>query len=154
MTKNTTFASRFGLALCVAAMISTSAFAEIRHSRGDWRQNHARGRQPYFAHGRVTRYERFGGVGYPYYDGACDGPVYTSGGLRGVVESVDERRGRLIVHDDVSGAFVTVVMRGDDRRLRDVRLGDVIDLSGDWTRTGVFEAHRVDAIDSQGSFYR
>lgn len=148
-------------------------------------------RQPYFAHGRVSRYERFGGgyrvwldgVAYPffipearfrlfprfsvgldirlggyynprgYYD-YYDGSSNTSGGVGGVVESVDLRRGRLIVHDDVSNAFVTVEMRDAGRRLDDVRLGDYIELSGDWTRTGVFVAYRLDSLDPQGGFYR
>ncbi|MEK6374781.1 MAG: hypothetical protein AABO58_19045 [Acidobacteriota bacterium] len=158
-----------------------------RYRSNDYRGN----RQPYFAHGRVSRYERFGGgyrvwlggMAYPffipearfrlfprfavgidirlggyynprgYYD-YYDGSSYTSGDVRGVVESVDLRRGRLIVHDDVSNAFVTVEMRDYERRLDDVRLGDYIELSGDWTRTGVFIAYRLDSLDPQGGFYR
>src|SRR5205823_1448773 len=93
---------------------------------------------------------------YDYYDGPYDGGYAsnTAGGLRGVVESVDVRRGQFIVHDDVSNAFVTVVMRGYDRRIYDLRLGDYVDLSGDWTRTGVFQAYRIDNVDGQGGFYR
>jgi hypothetical protein len=150
------------------------------------------GRQLYSFHGRVSRYERYGGgyrvwlggVSYPffipearfrlfprfavgldirlggyynprgYYD-HYDGASYnTTGGLRGQVESVDLRRGRLIVHDEVSNAFVTVEMRDYDRRLEDVRLGDYIELSGDWTRIGTFIAYRLDSLDPQGGFYR
>lgn len=157
------------------------------YSSHDYRGN----RQPYYAHGRVSRYERYGGgyrvwlggVPYPffipearfrlfprfavgldirlggyynpggYYD-YYDGAGYTSGGLRGRVESVDLRRGRLIVYDDVSNAFVTVEMRDYGRRLDDVRIGDYIELSGDWTRIGTFIAYRLDALDPQGGFYR
>jgi hypothetical protein len=157
----------------------------------DHRGNSSRYRQPYFAHGRVSRYERFGGgyrvwlggVPHPffipevhfrrfprfsigldirlggyynprgYYD-YYDGGAYTSAGLRGQVESVDLRRGTLLVHDDVANRFVTVEMRDTGRRLDDIRLGDYIELSGDWTRTGVFIAHRLDSLDPQGGFYR
>ena len=173
---------------------SSDSFRNDSH-RGvapSYRSHHDRGsRQPYFAHGRVSRYERFGGgyrvwlggVAVPffipeahfrrfprfsvgldlrlggyynprgYYD-YYDAPSYTTGGLRGQVESVDLRRGRLIVHDEVSNAFVTVEMRDDDRRLDDVRFGDYIELSGDWTRIGTFIAYRVDSLDPQGGFYR
>jgi len=163
-----------------------------RRSAPSYRSHDYRGsRQPYYAHGRVSRYERYGGgyrvwlggVPYPffipearfrlfprfsvgldirlggyynprgYYD-YYDGSSYTSGGLRGRVESVDLRRGRLIVYDDVSNAFVTVEMRDYERRLDDVRIGDYIELSGDWTRIGTFVAYRLDALDPQGGFYR
>ena len=70
-----------------------------------------------------------------------------------MVEAVDLRRGTLFVRDD-NGAFVRVVMRGYDRLADDVRIGDVIDLSGDWTRTGVFEAYRIENLNPRGSFYR
>jgi hypothetical protein len=175
---------------------SSESYRNNDYRGGSWNNNRShdyRGgsRQPYFAHGRVSRYERYGGgyrvwlggVAFPffipearfrlfprfsvgldirlggyynpggYYD-YYDGAGYTSGGVRGVVESVDLRRGRLIVHDDVSNAFVTVEMRDYGRQLDDVRLGDFVELSGDWTRTGVFVAYRVDSLDPQGGFYR
>ena len=83
---------------------------------------------------------------YDYYDGPA-GPVYTSGDLRGVVESVDYRRGTMVLRDDISGSFVTTVMRGDDPRLGRLRPGDYVTLSGDWNRSGIFEAYRVDDLD-------
>jgi hypothetical protein len=165
---------------------------ESHRSAPSYRSHDYRGnRQPYYAHGRVSRYERYGGgyrvwlggVPYPffipearfrlfprfavgldirlggyynprgYYD-YYDGSSYTSGGLRGQVESVDLRRGRLIVHDEISNAFVTVELRDYDRRLDDVRIGDYIELSGDWTRIGTFVAYRLDSLDPQGGFYR
>jgi hypothetical protein len=165
---------------------------DYRGHSSRYRSHHYRGsRQPYFAHGRVSRYERFGGgyrvwlggVAYPffipevhfrrfprfsvgldirlggyynprgYYD-YYDSSAYTSGGLRGRVESVNLRRGTLLVHDDVANRFVTVEMRDTGRRLDDIRLGDYIELSGDWTRTGVFIAYRLDSLDPQGGFYR
>jgi len=141
-------------------------------------------RQPYRAHGRVSRVSPYGsgfrvwigGAPYPffvprahfradrfrvgvvlnlggyynpggyydYYDGG-----YSAGTLRGVVESVDYRRGTFVIRNEASGSFVTVESR--DRR-RDVRPGDYVELSGDWTRGGVFAAYDVDLLDD--GYYR
>ncbi|MFL6247831.1 MAG: hypothetical protein ACJ74H_17535 [Thermoanaerobaculia bacterium] len=85
---------------------------------------------------------------YDYYDGYDDG-YYDSrtsrGELRGVVESVDYRRETFVVRNEASGSFVTVVMR--DRGRDPVRAGDYVELGGDWTRSGLFEAYRVDIVD-------
>ncbi|HSP13358.1 MAG TPA: hypothetical protein VLV78_01250 [Thermoanaerobaculia bacterium] len=79
--------------------------------------------------------------GYGYYDRA-----YTSGSVSGVVESIDYRRGTLVINDDISRQFVTVAMPRD-RRMDDVRPGDFIEFTGDWTRGGVFNAYRLDRVD-------
>ncbi|HYI12396.1 MAG TPA: hypothetical protein VEK57_25305 [Thermoanaerobaculia bacterium] len=76
---------------------------------------------------------------YDYYDGR------SSGDLRGVVESVDYRRDTFVVRNDASGSFVTVVMR--DRYPDNVRPGDYVEVTGDWTRAGVFRAYDVDRLD-------
>ena len=34
-----------------------------------------------------------------------------------------------------------------DRRMDDVRPGDYVEFSGDWTRGGVFNAYRLDRVD-------
>lgn len=85
---------------------------------------------------------------YDYYDGYDDG-YYDSrtsrGELQGVVESVDYRRETFVVRNEATGSFVTVVMR--DRGRDPVRAGDYVELGGDWTRNGLFEAYRVDIID-------
>ncbi len=81
-------------------------------------------------------YDRYG-----YYDNA-----YTSGAIHGVVESIDYRRGTLVLNDDISRQFVTVRMPRD-RRMDDVRPGDYLELSGAWTRRGVFEAYRLEEWD-------
>src|SRR5262249_59277911 len=55
----------------------------------------------------------------PYYDGYYSGygsPAYVAGELRGIVESVDYRRGTVLVRDTASDRIVNVVMRGDDPR--------------------------------------
>lgn len=97
---------------------------------------------------------------YDYYDtaypGAYVGVAPTSAGyLRGIVDNVDYRRGSMVVRDDTSGSFVTVMMRGGDPRFDSVRIGDSVDLSGDWVR-GYFEAFRVDRVDAgyDGNYYR
>jgi len=81
----------------------------------------------------------------PYYDGSV-GSV-SSGALRGVVETVDFRRGTFVIRDDISGNFVTVVMRGRDYDFGRLRAGDYVDVAGDWSRNGLFEAYRADLLD-------
>ena len=80
---------------------------------------------------------------YDYYDGYDRG--YSRGDLRGTVESVDYRRDTFVVRNDATGSFVTVAMR--DRGRNDVRQGDYVELSGDWTRSGIFQAYDVDILD-------
>lgn len=82
---------------------------------------------------RLGGYYNTGGY-YDYYDGA------SAGTLIGVVESVDYRRGTFVIRNDATGSFVTVVMTG---RSFDVRPGDYVRLSGDWTRSGVFQAYDI-----------
>jgi len=91
---------------------------------------------------------------YDYYDDAYYGgaPVYSAGSLRGVVETVDYRRGTFVLRDDASGSFVTVIMRGSDRRFDTLRPGDYVSVDGDFTRGGLFEAYSADLID--GGYYR
>jgi hypothetical protein len=81
---------------------------------------------------------------YDYYDGYRDGRGYSDGVLRGTVESVDYRRDTFVIRNDATGSFVTVVVR--DRR-DNVRPGDYVEISGDWTRSGVFQAYDVDRLD-------
>jgi hypothetical protein len=109
-----------------------------------------------FPHLRIGLSLRFGGYydplgyleAYDYYnDGYYGGGVYnegaySSGLLRGVVETVDYRRGTLVLRDDVSGSFVTALIR--DRRLETLRPGDYAEIAGDWTRAGVFEGLRLE----------
>ena len=105
-----------------------------------------------FPHLRVGLSLRFGGYydplgyleAYDYYNdgGYYGGGAYSSGLLRGVVETVDYRRGTLVLRDDVSGSFVTTLIR--DRRLETLRPGDYAEIAGDWTRSGVFEGLRLE----------
>lgn len=84
----------------------------------------------------------YGGYNDPYY---YDRGAYTSGVVHGVVESVDYRRGTIVINDDISRQFVTVTMPRD-RRMDDVRPGDYVEFSGDW-RGGIFNAYRLDRWD-------
>ncbi|HEX9160677.1 MAG TPA: hypothetical protein VF980_03140 [Thermoanaerobaculia bacterium] len=87
----------------------------------------------------------YGPYGYGYYPPRYD-TGYTSGQIRGVVESVDFSRGTMVINDDVSHQFVTLSMP-NDRRLDSVREGDYVEFSGDWTRNGVFYANHLDRLD-------
>ena len=102
---------------------------------------------------RVGLSIRFGGYydplgyldAYDYYnDGYYGGGAYSSGLLRGIVETVDYRRGTMVVRDDVSGSFVTTLIR--DRRLETLRPGDYVEVAGDWTRSGLFEGLRLEDV--------
>jgi hypothetical protein len=107
-----------------------------------------------FPHLRIGLSLRFGGYydplgyleAYDYYNDGYygGGDAYTSGLLRGVVETVDYRRGTMVVRDDVSGSFVTTLIR--DRRLETLRPGDYVEVAGDWTRAGVFEGLRLEDV--------
>jgi hypothetical protein len=91
---------------------------------------------------------------YDYYDGYNDGYYnngYSRGELRGVVESVDYRRDTFVIRNEATGSFVTVVLR--DRR-DNVRTGDFVEVSGDWTRNGLFEAYDVDQLDYDRDYRR
>ena len=115
-----------------------------------------------FPHLRVGLSLGFGGYydpagyleAYDYYDGGYYGgyagsSAYSSGLLRGTVESIDYRNSTLVLRDDVTGNFVTTLIR--DRRLESLRPGDYAEISGDWTRNGVFEGLRLE--DEQGGRY-
>lgn len=148
-----------------------SEFAEGRinryqHERGGYRVWLDGGRFPVwipeeriglFPRLRVGLSIRFGGyydpLGYldaydyyndGYYGGGYGRSAYSSGLLRGVVETVDYRRGTLVLRDDVSGSFVTTLIR--DRRLESLRPGDYAEIAGDWTRAGVFEGLRLEDV--------
>lgn len=77
---------------------------------------------------------------YDYYD---YGRGYSAGALRGVVESVDYRRDTFVIRNEASGSFVTVINR--DRR-GSIRAGDYVEVYGDWSRSGVFQARDVDRL--------
>ena len=86
----------------------------------------------------------YNGGGYGNVYGYNDG--YTSGAIRGTVESIDFRRGTMVINDDTSRQFVTITLPRD-RRIDEVRAGDYVEFSGGWTRRGTFEAVRLERWD-------
>jgi hypothetical protein len=95
---------------------------------------------------------------YGYYNVYNYGPYgnpyayRTAGDIHGVIESVDYRRGTAVIRDDLSGSFITVVLRGNDPRLGSLRPGDYADLSGSWDRSGVFSAFNVADLRPGGGY--
>jgi hypothetical protein len=68
---------------------------------------------------------------------------YANGFVRGVVERVDYRSGTLVVRDQATGRLITAdVTRGTNN----LRRGDVVGLTGQWIRSGVFDVARVDHL--------
>jgi len=96
--------------------------------------------------GYYDYYDGYDGGYYGYDRGYYDARGYSNGTLRGTVESVDYRRNTFVIRNEATGSFVTIEMR---QRLTDVRAGDYVELSGDWTRSGVFEAYTADLLSDQ-----
>jgi hypothetical protein len=63
--------------------------------------------------------------------------------VRGKVESIDEHLGTFIIIAEGNDSPVTV-RRGNDRGLGELRVGDYLEVDGEWTRTGYFDALRID----------
>ena len=91
---------------------------------------------------------------YDYYDDSYADGSLSAGALRGVVETVDYRRGSFVLRDDASGSFVTVLMRSGDRTFDAIRPGDYVNVAGDWSRAGLFNAYRADLLDDGDSYRR
>ncbi|MBV9497073.1 MAG: hypothetical protein JOZ54_22735 [Acidobacteria bacterium] len=90
--------------------------------------------------------------GYGYNDGYNNG---NRGGvrndvlLRGVVDRVDFRSATVWVRDNASRRIIEVDMRGERRgriNINDLRRGDRVDITGDWTRSGLFIANRIESV--------
>jgi hypothetical protein len=75
--------------------------------------------------------------------------------VSGVVRRVDYRRDVIEIRDRRSGRQIVVDARRADRRSRrgidvsDLRRGDYVELQGSWVRGGVFQAYRIDSVDSR-----
>jgi hypothetical protein len=90
-------------------------------------------------------------------DGYGYGSGYDRGAVRGTVQRIDYRRNVLEIRDERSGRYVTVDMRSMERRGRrsrgidaeDLRRGDYVELEGHWVRGNVFQAYRIDSVDSR-----
>jgi hypothetical protein len=74
---------------------------------------------------------------------------YSEDVVLGTVERVDYRRNIATVRDDRTGRFIDVAMSQDryGRSAADtLRRGERVELTGAWTRGGVFEANRIDPV--------
>ena len=80
--------------------------------------------------------------GRPYYGGSYNASSY----LQGYVDRFDYAAGTMVVRDDSSGRYATVLMRGDDPQFGYLQPGDWVSLSGVWTRSGYFEAYRIEDL--------
>ena len=123
------------VAAILAALSIPSAFAESRH-RNETDRDRSFGNDDFYRGGRER--QRYG---------------YNDEYVRGIVERVDYRRGTLLLRDDRSGRRVSVFMAGGNRGrrgvdLNDLRRGDVVTLTGDRHRNGVFEAYRIESVRS------
>ena len=78
---------------------------------------------------------------YDRYDRAT-----TSNDLRGIVESIDDQGGTMVVRDDNSRELVTVNLP-NDRSIDQIRPGDYVDFSGDWRGRTQFVADRLEGYD-------
>ena len=87
---------------------------------------------------------------YDYYDtyvyDRYDSRAVSRGEIRGTVESIDERSDTFVIRNEATGSFVTVEVRGRER-LRDLRPGDYVEISGDWVRSGIFRAYDIDLLE-------
>ena len=120
-------------ATLLAALTIPSAFADSR-PRNETDRDRAYGNDDFYRGGRER--QRYG---------------YNDEYVRGVVESVNYRRGTLVLRDDRTGRRVSVFMIGGNRGRRgvdldDLRRGDVVTLTGDLHRNGVFEAYRIESV--------
>lgn len=71
--------------------------------------------------------------------------------LRGVVQRVDARRGVVFLREGRGGRPIAVQMTRRHQRgidIGDLRRGDTVTFVGDWKRGGIFEARRIDDVDS------
>lgn len=81
---------------------------------------------------------------------------YNNGFVSGTVLRVSDRRDRIELRDERTGRHVTVDARIADRRgnrrgidVGDLRRGDYVELEGEWVRGNVFQAYRIDSVDSR-----
>lgn len=81
-----------------------------------------------------------GSVPAPYYGIA----TYNNGFVRGVVDRVDDRSGRLWLRDDASGQEIAADVNGYD--LRSLRTGDYVQLTGQWINGGIFDVTQIDNL--------
>ena len=68
--------------------------------------------------------------------------------VRGKVESIDARRDTFIIRAEGNDSPVTV-RRGNDRGVGELRVGDYLEVEGEWQRSGYFDALRIDYAETK-----
>jgi hypothetical protein len=74
---------------------------------------------------------------------------YNDGYVRGVVDRVDPRGGTVWLRDQATGRYVAAELGGGygyGHGQRGLRRGDYVELSGRWSRGGVFAVIRIDNV--------
>jgi hypothetical protein len=83
-------------------------------------------------------------IGWP------DDRGYNDNSVRGTVERIDRRDGVLILRESRGGRTIEVDMTDTRRSSRvdfaDLRRGDYVELSGDWSRNGLFVADAIESV--------
>ena len=80
---------------------------------------------------------------------------YNDAYVAGTVRRIDYRRNILELRDERTGRMVTVDAKRANRNRRrgidvsDLRRGDYVELEGEWLRGNVFQAYRIDGVDSR-----
>ena len=72
---------------------------------------------------------------------------YQYGQVRGVVDRIDARAGTIWVRDNASGRLIAADLasgRNSRSELRGLRRGDAVELTGHWSRGGVFTVASID----------
>jgi len=97
-------------------------------------------------------YNRRGYYDYYCYDCYRDKPRddvrFKYATVRGKVESIDDRLGTFVIIAEGNDSPVTV-RRGNDRGVGDLRVGDYLEVDGEWTRSGYFDATRIDYAEAR-----
>ena len=73
-----------------------------------------------------------------YFDRADGGLRFKRGTIRGTIERVDYDRGRFVVRSAISDGLITANIASDD--LGELRVGDSVEVAGEWTKNGSFDA--------------
>lgn len=142
MNKQRKLALKVAAAMLFLMTVATSTFAEPRPRHETWRDDRGRDARSY-----DRRYDRRSSGRY----------------ITGTVHRVDYRRGILYVRDDYSRRLIRVdadrldygrrSRRGRSIDLYDLRRGDRVTLSGEWRRNGLFEAYRIDHVQTARRSY-
>lgn len=124
-------------AFALTSMFGLSAFADSRHQDETWRHERDRGSDSRRDDDRRDGRRR-------------DDRDFVSG----VVERVDRHRGVVMLRErrGSRGVAVKMVRQRGHRAgvdIDDLRRGDAVTFVGDWSRGGVFEAWRIDSVDSR-----